>query len=91
MIPTLTVCTTVFIVGLMSDYLFGQRSEAGQWWASILYTVMPNWQLFWMADALGTENQIPWAYVGRAFGYAAAYLGAALALALLLFEDRELS
>jgi hypothetical protein len=34
---------------------------------------------------------IPWNYVGKAFGYVAAYLGAALALALMLFEDRELS
>jgi hypothetical protein len=30
-------------------------------------------------------------YLGRAFGYACAYIGAILALALALFEDRELS
>jgi hypothetical protein len=91
MIPTLTVCTGVFVLGLMSDYLFGTRSEQGQWWASALYALFPNWQLFWMSDALGMDKSIPWGYVARALGYMAAYLGAVLALALTLFHDRELS
>ncbi|HYT59953.1 MAG TPA: ABC transporter permease [Haliangiales bacterium] len=151
MIPTLAICTGVFLLGLMSDYLFGRRAEpvwtsslqtelnnpqltgdqkkllqtvvekydrnqdglldpaeqkalsagdkqqlrqaglGGRWWASVLYTVVPNWQLFWLADVLEAKNQIPWSYVGRAFGYVIGYLGASLALGLLLFEDRELS
>jgi ABC-type transport system involved in multi-copper enzyme maturation permease subunit len=90
-IPTLAICTGFFLLGLMSDYLFGRRAEAGAWWASILYTVIPNWQLFWLADALESQKRIPWTYVGQAFGYVVAYLGAALSVALLLFEDRELS
>jgi ABC-2 type transport system permease protein len=151
MIPTLAICTGIFLFGLMSDYLFGRlaqpvwmgelpaaledpnRSEeqrallrevaerydenrtgwldpeeqaavpaelrrrmaaaglGGRWWASVLYTVAPNWQLFWLADGLEGTNRIPWSYVGKAFGYMAAYLGAVLAVGLLLFEDRELS
>ncbi len=150
MIPTLAICSALFLLGLMSDYLFGRRAEpvwmsnlqtemnnpqltaaqknllkelaekydrnkdgridlaeqslsaedkqrlaqaglGGRWWASVLYSVVPNWQLFWLADALEGKNQIPWSYVGRAFGYVVGYLGASLALGLLLFEDRELS
>ena len=91
MLPTLAICTALFVLGLLSDYLFGTRAEAGQWWASALYTVFPNWQLFWMSDALGMDKQIPWTYVGRAFAYSAGYLGAVLAVALVLFQDRELS
>lgn len=91
MIPTLTICTGVFVLGLMSDYLLGTRANEGQWWATALHTLLPNWQLFWMADALEQQKTIPWEYVGRAVGYVAGYLGAALALALALFEDRELS
>ena len=91
MIPTLAICSAFFLVGLMSDYLFGQRAEAGSWWASILYTAIPNWQLFWLADALENGKSIPWSYVGKAFGYVLGYLGAALAAALMLFEDRELN
>jgi ABC-type transport system involved in multi-copper enzyme maturation permease subunit len=91
MIPTLALCTGVFLLGLTSDYFFGRPAAAGAWWAQVLYTLTPNWQLFWLADALEPEKTIPWSYVGKAFGYVAAYLGATLALALILFEDRELN
>jgi ABC-type transport system involved in multi-copper enzyme maturation permease subunit len=91
MIPTLAICTALFVLGLMSDYLFGTRAEQGQWWANVGYTLIPNWQVFWMADALDRQRTIPWDYVGRAFVYMVGYLGAALAFALLFFEDRELS
>jgi ABC-type transport system involved in multi-copper enzyme maturation permease subunit len=91
MIPTLAICSGIFILGLMSDSLFGERAEKGQWWAAVLYTVTPNWQLFWMADALEGEKQIPWSYIGQACTYVVGYVGASLAAALLLFEERELS
>ena len=91
-IPTLAICSAFFLLGLMSDYFFGRRAEAGEWWASTLYTVIPNWQLFWLADALSLgKNTLPWVYVGKAFAYAVAYAGAALAVGTALFEDRELS
>ena len=152
MIPTLAICSALFLVGLMSDYLFGRRAEpvwqhdlteevsstrwsesqrallkeivakydrdkngklesaerqlisaedearlrqagmGGAWWASVLYTVTPNWQLFWFADALAEgRSTFQWGYVGKAFVYMAAYVGAALAAAILLFQERELS
>ncbi|MBI2926860.1 MAG: ABC-2 transporter permease [Verrucomicrobia bacterium] len=91
MIPTLAICSGFFLLGLMSDYFFQARSNEGVWWAKVLYTALPNWQLFWLADALEGQKSIPWGYVGKAFGYVVGYLGAALAVALALFEDRELS
>lgn len=91
-IPTLAICSAVFLVGLMSDYFFGQRADQGQWWASTLYSIIPNWQLFWLADAIETgKNTFQWAYVGKAFGYVVCYAGAALAIGTALFEERELS
>ena len=92
MMATLAVCSAVFLIGLMSDYFFGLPAAKGNAWASILYTIIPNWQLFWLADALETgKDTIQWAYVGKAFGYVAGYAGAALAVGVALFEDRELS
>lgn len=92
MIPTLAVCSAFFLIGLMSDYLFGRPAEQGAWWATVLYTITPNWQLFWVADVLETgKTDFPWSYVGRAALYAVCYVGAALAVAMLLFEERELS
>jgi ABC-type transport system involved in multi-copper enzyme maturation permease subunit len=91
-IPTLAICSAIFLVGLMSDYFFGRRAEAGEWWASTLYSIIPNWQLFWLADAIETgKNTFQWGYVGKAFAYTICYAGAALAVATALFEERELS
>ena len=88
MISTLVICSGLFVVGLMSDYLL---SDVKSWWASILYNIVPNWQLFWLADALAEGKSIPWSYIGNSMGYVVAYVGAALMAGLYLFEDRELS
>lgn len=94
-IPTLAICSGVFLLGLMSDYLFGRSAETSKGILSgvfeVLYAIVPNWQLFWLADALEGQKHIPWLYVFKAFGYVIGYLGASLVLALVLFEDRELS
>src|SRR5580658_6219079 len=91
-IPTLAICSAIFLLGLMSDYFFGYRAEHGEWWASTLYSVIPNWQIFWLADAIETgKSTFQWAYVGKALAYAVFYAGAALAAGAALFEERELS
>jgi ABC-2 type transport system permease protein len=92
-IPTLAICSAFFLLGIMSDYLFGRPADKGAWWASVLYTVTPNWQLFWLADVLETGETVfrHWEYVGKAFAYVLGYVGATLSIAILLFEDRELS
>jgi len=92
MIPTLAICSAFFLIGLMSDYLFGRRAEQGSWWGTALYTVIPNWQNFWLADALDSgKSTFHWGYVSKAFIYAACYIGATLAVAVNLFDERELS
>jgi len=95
-IPTLAVCSAVFLIGLMSDYFYsqmgGRLAGSGPWWASTLYTIIPNWQLFWFVDALDMgKSTFHWGYVGKAFAYMVAYAGAALAVGTALFEERELS
>ncbi|HVU07616.1 MAG TPA: hypothetical protein VHG89_03635 [Verrucomicrobiae bacterium] len=91
-IATLAICSAIFLVGLMSDYFFGRRAEAGEWWASTLYSIIPNWQIFWLADAIESgKSTFQWGYVGKAFAYAVCYAGAALAAGAALFEERELS
>lgn len=89
MMATLAICSGFFLLGLMSDYLYGMLKS--HWWASIFYAILPNWQLFWMADALEEDKIIPLAYLAKAFVYVLAYVGAALVVALGLFEERELT
>lgn len=96
MIPTLAICSAFFLVGLMSDYFYwrmgGKTDGRSPWWATALYTVIPNWQNFWLADALETgKSTFHWGYVGKAFTYVICYVGAALAVAVSMFENRELS
>ncbi len=92
MIATLAICSAVFLLGLMSDYFFGQRAAHGSWWGSTLYSIVPNWQLFWLADAIDEgRNTFHWGYVAKALGYSVCYAGAALAVGVALFEERELS
>ncbi|MBP7826505.1 MAG: hypothetical protein KA236_08135 [Verrucomicrobia bacterium] len=95
MIPTLAICSAMFLLGLVSDFIYqklGGTLSGGPWWATSLYTVLPNWQFFWLADVLTTgKGSFQWAYVGKASVYALVYVGAALAVAVALFEDRELS
>src|SRR5271170_6248169 len=95
-IPTLAICSAIFLIGLMSDYIYSQAGGKieghAPLWASTLYTVLPNWQLFWLADAIETgKSTFHWDYVGKAFAYAVCYAGAALAAGTALFEERELS
>lgn len=100
LVPTLAICTGVFLLGLVSDYLFNrQGASAPSAWlqpiTSVLYAAIPNWKQFWMADAMvGIDENgksIPWSYVAKAGGYMLCYLSACLSMALLLFEDRELN
>lgn len=91
LMSTLAICSGFFVLGLMSDYVFGTKVRDGVWWANIPYAALPNWQLFWSGDALTGSKSISWAgYLGSSFGYTVCYVGAALSVALCLFEDREL-
>ena len=77
MIPTLAICSAFFLLGIMSDYLFGRPARRrGCGGHRSLYTVTPNWQLFWLADALETGRAtFHWGYVGKAFATWLAYVG----------------
>lgn len=87
--PALMVTLVVFALGLLSDYLFG-RPAANSWAAAIVHRVLPNWQPFWIADALAEEVAVSWSYVARAGGYALAYLGGLWVLAGAVFERRAI-
>lgn len=92
MVPTLAVTSALFLLGLMSPYYFGGWAAKGSWLGSALYAATPNWQIFWLADAMETDQAIAgvWSYVGKGFAYCLCYTGATLMIALALFEDREL-
>jgi hypothetical protein len=87
-VPALSVCGGFFLTGLMSDYLLAERA-AEALWAKVFYFLLPNWQHFWMADALTAGGTVPWTYVAGAAGYAGAWTGGILLIALGLFDHLE--
>jgi hypothetical protein len=87
-VPTLTICSTVFMLGLMSDFLLG-RPAASSLPFSVLYHLVPNFQHFWAVDALA-RGTIPWAYVAQAGQYAVLYLAGILSAGILAFRPMEL-
>jgi len=89
-VATLSICTVVFLLGLMSDYLFG-RLAAEHLWAGICYTLLPNWQHFWAADALSHDMAIPVQYVVDTARYAGFYLVGILGFGVASFRHREIS
>lgn len=89
-LPSMVLCSALFIGGLLSEPFFGAAARSGSWLGTAGYALLPNWQVFWMADVLGGTSGIPWAYLAKAASYAAVYLCVALTMALVLFEDRDL-
>ena len=87
-VPTLILCSLAFLLGLVSDHLFGRAPHPSAA-AAVLGGLVPNWQHFWLADALSGDGRIPWAYVGHASAYGALHLGGLLLLGLLSFRSAE--
>ncbi len=89
-VPAMCVCTVIFFLGLVSSYLF--RDASGAVWgpvAALLYALIPNWQYFWMADAMAVNRVIPPEYLWWCFGYALLYVVIASTWAALFFLNRE--
>lgn len=145
-IMTLVVTLGVFVLGLLSDWLFGRRIEAiRELWLSraradgqtedrevirefmlstgelqrapvpeivteslvplsnyaeglesltmfvwkAAYSIVPNFQVLWLSDALTQRRVIPIEYVTTSLVYGVLYVVAALGLAIALFQRRE--
>ena len=85
-VPVVLLCCGVLLLGLMSDYLFGRSASPA---AVLAHRLIPNWQHFWLADALTGNGRISWRYVGAAGLYALLYGGAMLGIGALSFRHKE--
>jgi ABC-type transport system involved in multi-copper enzyme maturation permease subunit len=88
-VPTMTGCTAVFLLGLMSDYLFG-RSAGTDPTMAFIYRVLPNWQHFWASDALNDGGCVAASYLCRVSVYAALYTVGFLCVGLAGFQNVEM-
>jgi ABC-type transport system involved in multi-copper enzyme maturation permease subunit len=63
--------------------------QLGLFAAKLAYAAIPNFQVFWMVDAVNQAQPIPLDYFVRAIGYGALFVIAANAIAIALFQRRE--
>lgn len=91
MVPNLCISTVLFVLGLMSNYLFQPGDGSFNWIKAFFYALLPNWQMFWLADALATNKTIPLAYIGYAALYVVLYIGLCSMWAVLVFQDKEIA
>jgi ABC-2 type transport system permease protein len=86
---TLTFCVGVFLLGLISDWVFGRFADQHVW-AKIGSILTPNLQFFWVSDAIYENATIPAAYVLEAITYSGLYTAGILALAIAFFQRRQI-
>jgi len=87
---TLVVCALVFLLGLMSDYLFGRHAGTSVV-ARVVYALVPNLQVFWVTDAVTSNRPIPFGYVCKVGCYAGVYSLGMVMAGVALFQEREIS
>jgi hypothetical protein len=88
-VVTLSACIGIFLLGLISDYAFGRFAET-RIWARIGRFLVPNLQVFWISDAIYEGSEVPLKYVIIGSLYALCYTTAILALAIALFQRRQI-
>lgn len=90
-VPNLCICTVVFFLGLVSSYLFQRHTDSGvvNIIFDILYAVIPNWQFFWLADAVAVKRPIPASYVWNSLLYMVLFVIIASMWAVAIFQNRE--
>lgn len=85
------ICFSIFILGLISDYLFGEYVKNGTIFFSFLYALVPNWQFFWVIDAATSGLNISPSYLLWCFVYSMFYVVFFLCLAFISLGKIELA
>jgi ABC-2 type transport system permease protein len=87
-VVTLSACTGIFLLGLVNDYAFGRFAQT-HLWAKIGRFIIPNLQIFWISDAIYENSVIPLKYILICICYALCYTAAIMAIAVALFQRRQ--
>ncbi len=94
-IANLVLCSCMFFLGMVSSYLYARLIETmpdSQFLHVLfgaLYALLPNWQYFWLADAIASGQSIPASYLAGCAFYTLIYIGMCTMWAVALFQNRE--
>jgi ABC-type transport system involved in multi-copper enzyme maturation permease subunit len=94
MLPNLIICGSIYVLGHLGPLIV--QSSAGQlefvaFIGKLIAVVLPVLDHFNVQAAVAGGVDIPMAYLGWALVYCLLYSAAAMLLALILFEDRDLA
>jgi ABC-type Na+ efflux pump permease subunit len=102
-VVTLTCCVGVFLLGLISDWVFGRfaaRSlsdpafdlvdKMGIVLSKVGIILVPNLQIYWVSDAIYETGVVPAPYLLIALGYTALYTAGILTLSIAMFQKRQI-
>jgi len=94
MVVNMVTCLAIFVVGHLTPSLVRSnlgRLELVTFMARVIATLLPAVENFNVEAAIVTGSVVPWTYLGSVAAYSAAYITAAILLAFILFEDRDLA
>lgn len=94
MVVNLTSMFAIFVIGHLTPVLVqaGQlKVEFVEFMAKLIATILPSLDLFNTQAAVATGMVVPPVYLGQTVLYCLCYTGAAILLAFILFEDRDLA
>ena len=89
--PRAVALEKVFLVGMVLHYFAAQVFGTGSVSALLCTSLVPNWQIFWMADVLANRIHIPASYFVWTAAYSVLYCAAWIGWAFFLFQDSELA
>jgi ABC-type transport system involved in multi-copper enzyme maturation permease subunit len=87
-VVTLSCCVGIFLLGLISNWIFEHAVQTSLW-AKVGFYIVPNLQVFWIADAIYEETKVPIKYILITGSYAVCYTLAILALSIAVFQRRQ--
>ncbi|MDZ7815148.1 MAG: ABC transporter permease subunit [Planctomycetota bacterium] len=93
LLPNISVCGVVFVIGHLTDYIFSEfrdvvTNEINPV-ANFFYVLIPNLEHYNVSNALMTGIEIPTSYVLLAGTYTVAYITVLLIIGNILFNRRE--
>jgi hypothetical protein len=89
LVPVIFSCLSLLVLGLMSSALVGRYADVSRL-AAVLYAVIPNWQNFWLSDAMASGG-IELSRVVHGVLYGVFYMGAMLCIGITVFRHSEVS
>ena len=93
-LANLSVCFAIYVVGNLTTQLVSSTQEGFEivrFIAQLVATIIPILEHFSMQAAIDAGNPITMSLLSGSLVYCLLYVGLAMFLALLLFEERDLS